>query len=123
MTILKMVLLCSAAANALPHVVHEDYKLLASDGIAGDDFGRDVCISGSAIIIGADYADVPNTLKRVYAGHFSRNPSSGRVLQKLGFTHEGTHINHEQKWGKLENIDMQSRTCNNSALFATHSNH
>jgi len=39
-------------------------------------------------------------LRRVYAFHFSRNPASGRVLQKIGMTHEGTRRAHTLKWGE-----------------------
>lgn len=37
-------------------------------------------------------------LHRIFAMHFSRNPSSGRVMQKLGMKHEGTLREHEKKW-------------------------
>ena len=30
-------------------------------------------------------------LNRIHAQHFARNPASGRVLEKAGFTHEGFH--------------------------------
>jgi RimJ/RimL family protein N-acetyltransferase len=39
-------------------------------------------------------------LNRIYAFHFSSNPASGRVLQKLGMTHEGRRRSHTLKWGE-----------------------
>ena len=33
-------------------------------------------------------------LNRVYAFHFTRNPASGRVLQKIGMVHEGVRRAH-----------------------------
>jgi RimJ/RimL family protein N-acetyltransferase len=41
-------------------------------------------------------------LHRVYAAHFGNNPASGRVLQKIGMSYEGTHREHHRKWGGYE---------------------
>jgi ribosomal-protein-alanine N-acetyltransferase len=32
--------------------------------------------------------------------HYTRNPASGRVLQKVGMQHEGTFRRHLLKWGE-----------------------
>jgi ribosomal-protein-alanine N-acetyltransferase len=45
-------------------------------------------------------------LLRVYASHFSRNPASGRIMQKLGMQHEGTRRQHIRKWDKLEDLEL-----------------
>lgn len=45
-------------------------------------------------------------LYRVHAHHLSRNPSSGRVLEKLGMKHEGHLRQHIRKWEILEDIDL-----------------
>ncbi len=39
-------------------------------------------------------------LNRIYAFHFSNNPASGRVLQKIGMTYEGSRRSHTLKWGE-----------------------
>jgi [ribosomal protein S5]-alanine N-acetyltransferase len=39
-------------------------------------------------------------LHRIFAAFFSRNPASGRVMQKLGMTLEGTLREHAMKWGE-----------------------
>jgi ribosomal-protein-alanine N-acetyltransferase len=39
-------------------------------------------------------------LNRVYGFHFTNNPASGRVLQKIGMKHEGTRRQHSLKWGE-----------------------
>ena len=44
-------------------------------------------------------------LHRIHASHFPRNPASGRVLRKLGMTHEGTLRQHVKKWG--EYLDLE----------------
>lgn len=44
-------------------------------------------------------------LHRIFAAHFTRNPSSGRVLEKIGMIHEGHRRGHLRKWGVLEDIE------------------
>lgn len=41
-------------------------------------------------------------LHRIHAGHYTRNPASGRVMQKLGMTYEGTFRHHYLKDGVFE---------------------
>jgi len=45
-------------------------------------------------------------LHRIYAHHLSRNPASGKVLQKIGMQHEGCLRQHIRKWGKFEDMEM-----------------
>lgn len=45
-------------------------------------------------------------LRRVSAYHLSRNPASGRVMQKIGMRHEGTRRQDWMKWDKLEDIEL-----------------
>lgn len=44
-------------------------------------------------------------LHRVVARHFPRNPASGRVLAKIGMTHEGTLRHHVVRWGEFEDLE------------------
>jgi len=44
-------------------------------------------------------------LNRIYTTHMTRNPASGRVLQKIGMKHEGTLRQHVEKWGKFEDME------------------
>jgi RimJ/RimL family protein N-acetyltransferase len=39
-------------------------------------------------------------LERIYGFHFSNNPASGRVMEKLGMEKEGVMRRHIQKWGQ-----------------------
>ena len=39
-------------------------------------------------------------LHRIFACHFTRNPASGRVLQKIGMMREGAMRQHVVKWGE-----------------------
>ncbi|MBU2608357.1 MAG: GNAT family N-acetyltransferase, partial [Chloroflexi bacterium] len=45
-------------------------------------------------------------LNRIHARHFTRNPASGRVMQKIGMTHEGSLRQHIKKWGQLEGLEV-----------------
>ncbi len=45
-------------------------------------------------------------LNRIYAHHFLRNPASGRVLQKLGMSHEGLLRQHVRKWDAFEDLEL-----------------
>lgn len=41
-------------------------------------------------------------LRRIFAHHFGSNPQSGRVMQKLAMTYEGTLRKHIVKWDRIE---------------------
>ncbi len=43
-------------------------------------------------------------LERIHASHFSRNPASGRVMQKVGMILEGVSRRHYLKGGRFEDI-------------------
>lgn len=43
-------------------------------------------------------------LHRIFAHHLTRNPASGRVMQKAGMLYEGTLRGHVLKWGVYEDI-------------------
>lgn len=52
-----------------------------------------------------EYAFVARGLNRVEARHFSRNPSSGRVMQKLGMKHEGCSRQYFKKADTFEDVE------------------
>ncbi len=45
-------------------------------------------------------------LHRIFAGHFARNPASGKVLARIGMKHEGTLRHHAWKWGEYLDLEM-----------------
>ena len=51
-----------------------------------------------------DYAFAELALTRLSACHLARNPESGRVLRKLGFTEEGVQREHSFKYGYGEDL-------------------
>lgn len=50
------------------------------------------------------YAFEQRGLHRVFAMYFTRNPASGRVMEKLGMTQEGMLREHVEKWGTYEDL-------------------
>jgi len=51
-----------------------------------------------------EYGFAECKLNRIDAGHFDRNPSSGRVMQKIGMTFEGTHRQSIKKWNEYLDV-------------------
>ena len=47
-------------------------------------------------------------LNRIAAQHLVRNPSSGRVMQKIGMRHEGTLKEATIKWDRFEDLELYS---------------
>jgi RimJ/RimL family protein N-acetyltransferase len=45
-------------------------------------------------------------LNRIYALHFTRNPASGRVMQKIGMHHEGTLRQDIKKKDQFEDLEV-----------------
>ncbi len=45
-------------------------------------------------------------LNRISAEHFTRNPASGRVMQKLGMKHEGTLRQHVLRWDEFHDVEV-----------------
>ena len=60
------------------------------------------CTEAATTIV--EYGFTELKLQRLYAEHLQRNPASGRVLQKIGMSKEGTARQHTKKWGKFEDI-------------------
>lgn len=47
-------------------------------------------------------------LNRIFAAHFKHNPSSGRVLQKIGMKYEGCMRHNVLKWGQFVDVELYS---------------
>jgi RimJ/RimL family protein N-acetyltransferase len=66
------------------------------------DWGRGFCTEAAAAVL--DYGFESLGLHRVFASYFARNPTSGRVMEKLGMAREGLLRGHVRKWGVFENL-------------------
>jgi RimJ/RimL family protein N-acetyltransferase len=53
-------------------------------------------------LVGCGFAQLE--LHRILATHITRNPASGRVMQKIGMRYEGTLREHVLKWGTFEDL-------------------
>ena len=51
-----------------------------------------------------DYSFRTLNLHRIFARHMSKNPASGRIMQKIGMTYEGTLREAEIRWGARDSI-------------------
>jgi ribosomal-protein-alanine N-acetyltransferase len=67
-------------------------------------WNRGYCTEAAEAML--DFAFAKLGLVRVHARHLSRNPASGRVMQKLGMHHEGTRRHHVRKWDVLEDVEL-----------------
>lgn len=47
-------------------------------------------------------------LNRIAARHMVRNPASGRVMRKIGMSHEGMLRQDTIKWGRFEDLEIYS---------------
>lgn len=52
------------------------------------------------------YGFQQRNLHRIHAKFYTRNPASGRVMQKLGMQPEGVLREHILKWGVFEDVAM-----------------
>lgn len=64
------------------------------------DWGRGYATESSRAIISFGFSELG--LHRIQARHFTRNPSSGRVMEKLGMRFEGINRDAYFRWGRFE---------------------
>jgi ribosomal-protein-alanine N-acetyltransferase len=69
-------------------------------------WGRGYATEAAAAVL--DFAFGPLALHRVEATHFTRNPASGRVMEKLGMRLEGVFRDAHRKWGRYEDIAQRA---------------
>jgi [ribosomal protein S5]-alanine N-acetyltransferase len=65
-------------------------------------WNRGYCTEAGEAMI--DFAFGPLDLHRVHSHHFTRNPASGRVMQKLGMQFEGVQRAAVKKGGRFEDL-------------------
>jgi len=67
--------------------------------VGREHWGRGVATEAARAVLGHGFGTLG--LHRIHAAYFAHNPRSGRVLEKLGMTHEGTLRGHFNKWGRF----------------------
>lgn len=65
-------------------------------------WGQGYCTEAARAVVGYGFDAIG--LHRIHATHFSHNPASGRVMQKIGMSYEGCRRQYTRKWGKFEDI-------------------
>ena len=67
-------------------------------------WSRGYCTEAARAVVKYGFEEMG--LNRIYATHFSRNPASGRVMQKIGMKHEGHLRQNVKKWDKFEDMEL-----------------
>ena len=52
------------------------------------------------------HAFTATEMHRVMAQHVTRNPASGRVMQKIGMRYEGRLRDHVRRWDRYEDVEV-----------------
>jgi [ribosomal protein S5]-alanine N-acetyltransferase len=66
-------------------------------------WGRGLATEAAGAMLAYGFRDLG--LHRILAHHFPRNPASGRVLRKVGMTHEGTLREHVLGRDRFEDLE------------------
>lgn len=90
-----------ACAGVMPNYEHRNAEL--GYWIAIEHWGKGIATEASRPIV--DFAFERLGLHRVYASYFAFNPASRRVLEKLGFRHEGTLRGHAYRFGDMVDVE------------------
>lgn len=83
--------------------IEEDHQAELGYWLGLPYWGKGFCTEAGKRVMAYAFSDLG--LVRLHARHLTRNASSGRVLQKIGFIHEGSRTGHVKKWGKLEDVE------------------
>ena len=74
--------------------------------IAVEEWGRGYGTEAARAVV--DFGFGVLGLHRIWATHFARNPASGRVMEKIGMSQEGTLRGHVRKWGRYEDLVVRA---------------
>ncbi len=67
-------------------------------------WGNGYCTEAAMAVL--HYGFTKLGLHRIAAHHLSRNPASGRVMEKIGMQYEGCERQRIKKWGVFEDVRM-----------------
>ncbi len=67
-------------------------------------WGQGYCTEAAKAVL--QYGFEVINLHRIHSVHFSHNPASGRVMQKVGMSYEGCRRQHIQKWGQFQDDEL-----------------
>lgn len=67
-------------------------------------WNKGYCTEAGEVVLQYGFATL--NLNRIHSSHLTRNPASGRVMQKLGLVHEGFARQHTKKWDVFEDLAL-----------------
>ena len=67
-------------------------------------WGRGICTEAAQRVVCFGFEQLG--LHKIHAHHLTRNPASGRILEKSGMVQEGLFRGHVRKWGVFEDVAM-----------------
>jgi RimJ/RimL family protein N-acetyltransferase len=70
--------------------------------VAVSSWNRGYCTEAARTVLAFGFRELG--LHRIQARHLTRNPASGRVLQKIGMRLEGVHREAVRKWDRFEDL-------------------
>ena len=70
--------------------------------VAVPSWNRGYCTEAAQALLALGFSQL--RLHRIQARHLTRNPSSGRVMQKIGMRLEGVHREAVRKWDRFEDL-------------------
>lgn len=65
-------------------------------------WSRGYCTEAAECLVGFAFGHLE--LHKIVAHHLTRNPASGRVMEKIGMTKEGVLRDHTFRWGQFEDL-------------------
>jgi RimJ/RimL family protein N-acetyltransferase len=67
-------------------------------------WGQGYCTEAALAVV--KYGFEVLNLHRIHASHLTRNPTSGRVMEKIGMSYEGCQRQHVKKWDAFEDLAL-----------------
>lgn len=67
-------------------------------------WGKGYCTEAAKALLQYGFETIG--LHRIHSGHFSHNPASGRVMQKIGMKYEGCRRQYVLKWGNYVDLEL-----------------
>jgi ribosomal-protein-alanine N-acetyltransferase len=76
--------------------------------IAKDHWNQGYCTEAAKRVL--EYGFTVKKLNKIFASYMKRNPSSGRIMKKIGMKKEGELREHVLKWDKYEDLILYGIT-------------
>lgn len=70
--------------------------------IGRDYWGQGICSEAAREVVRFGFETL--AVNKIHAHHMTRNPASGRVMEKIGMKKEGLLRSHIRKWGVFEDV-------------------